>query len=364
MRSRLHLLLCLSPLGESFSRRARAFPGIISGCTINWFLPWPQAALAEVARRSLTSFEEDEEGGKEEEGVRAELVDHMSSMHCRAVDASDEYAASYRRRVYVAPRAFLSFLTAYHTLRASKKKALLSLARSIEVGLLKLDEASHDVDLMKSQLRHKEKGVMDAQEKAAVLLEEITACEITPPHLTTQSAAVHSTPPLAATQRAEKKKAAVQLVKEKGQARPPSHVLLRTPPSLPFFLRVSPLLSSPVLSSLLLPSMLSPPLASAPLPSHPIYLPFSPSFSPSAPSLPTPLRPACRSNVLIPSSVTPLAQLRAMRLSSSASRSRSSLSCSRLSLRCSRQRHRSAPSLPRSSPPSALSRGLLRCSSE
>ena len=44
-KNNLHILLCFSPVGEKFRNRARKFPGLISGCTIDWFLPWTKAAL-------------------------------------------------------------------------------------------------------------------------------------------------------------------------------------------------------------------------------------------------------------------------------------------------------------------------------
>jgi hypothetical protein len=45
VRDNLHVCLCFSPVGAKFSRRAMQFPGLINGCTIDWFLPWPEEAL-------------------------------------------------------------------------------------------------------------------------------------------------------------------------------------------------------------------------------------------------------------------------------------------------------------------------------
>ena len=46
----LHLALCMSPVNPRFPERARCFPGLVSGTTCDWFLPWPQPALVAVAR--------------------------------------------------------------------------------------------------------------------------------------------------------------------------------------------------------------------------------------------------------------------------------------------------------------------------
>lgn len=56
VRDRLHVVLCFSPVGARFARRAQQFPGLISGCTIDWFLPWPEQALVEVAGKYINDF--------------------------------------------------------------------------------------------------------------------------------------------------------------------------------------------------------------------------------------------------------------------------------------------------------------------
>jgi hypothetical protein len=47
VRDNLHMVLCFSPVGPKFARRAQSFPGLINGTTIDWcaavvwkLLPW------------------------------------------------------------------------------------------------------------------------------------------------------------------------------------------------------------------------------------------------------------------------------------------------------------------------------------
>ena len=53
VRTNLHVVLCLSPVGEAFRERCRMFPGLVNCTTIDWFTEWPGDALFEVAQKQL-----------------------------------------------------------------------------------------------------------------------------------------------------------------------------------------------------------------------------------------------------------------------------------------------------------------------
>ena len=57
-KNSLHLVLAFSFIGEDFKTRLRMFPALVNCCAIDWFLPWPRAALKQVATYFLQSVDD------------------------------------------------------------------------------------------------------------------------------------------------------------------------------------------------------------------------------------------------------------------------------------------------------------------
>ena len=188
VRSNLHLSLCMSPVGVKLSRRAQMFPGLINGTTIDWFLTWPEEALTDVATYFIGSFDK----LQGDAAVRAKLIRHMGAVHAGMNGACETYFERYRRNTYVTPKSFLGFIEEYKGVYVKKLDLVQVLADSINTGLEKLREAAEDVEAIKIEVREKEKTLVVAQEKGAVMVQEITA----------------------STAKAEKKKAEANVIKE------------------------------------------------------------------------------------------------------------------------------------------------------
>lgn len=56
-RENLHVVLCMSPIGDAFRARCRQFPSLINCCTIDWFNEWPEEALLSVSGFFLSTVD-------------------------------------------------------------------------------------------------------------------------------------------------------------------------------------------------------------------------------------------------------------------------------------------------------------------
>ena len=144
MRDRLHVVLCFSPVGKKFARWAQQFPGLINGCTIDWFLPWPEEALTAVSSKFLDAF-----AMECTHSVKLGLQRMMASVHMQVTDACTEYHEKYRRQAHVTPKSYLSFISGFKELYSRKLAYNRELSTSINSGLQKMNEAKGDVNRMK-----------------------------------------------------------------------------------------------------------------------------------------------------------------------------------------------------------------------
>lgn len=166
----LHVVLCFSPVGDRLRLRSMQFPGIINGCTIDWFFPWPRDALLATATRLMQPLDI-----VCDSSVKKALCEHFCFVHKNAIQRSKEYFNKYRRNAYVTPKSFLSFLKHYSETYQAKYSEVMEQSLRVKAGLDKLLNATQEVAEMKEKLKAKEKNLEVAQKDAATLLDEVTA---------------------------------------------------------------------------------------------------------------------------------------------------------------------------------------------
>jgi len=164
----LHMILCFSPVGEKFRQRSQTFPSLFSQCSIDFFLGWPEDALVAVSTKFLTGFKMDAK-----QDVQDALQKHMGKCHDLVNETCEVYFQRMRRRVYVTPKSYLSFIDLYKDVYTNKYKGYDVEAQSITVGLEKLREAAQGVEELKVELREQEKVLNAKNEEVDKLIKEL-----------------------------------------------------------------------------------------------------------------------------------------------------------------------------------------------
>ena len=105
VRNNLHLVLCMSPIGDGLRERCRMYPSLVNSCAIDWFSEWPDVALREVSSRFLHGADL---------GAAEGIQDSMAEVFCRAhlsvANMAKRMAAEIRRYVYVTPTNYLDLV--------------------------------------------------------------------------------------------------------------------------------------------------------------------------------------------------------------------------------------------------------------
>ena len=169
IKNNLHIVLCFSPVGEKFRSRALKFPGLISGCTINWLQPWPKDALVNVATHFLNSFKiscSDEQ--------KLALYDTMASVQESVSKSCVQYFQKFRRTTHVTPKSFLNFIGVYKKIYQKQEHEIGILASRMTAGLDKLDDASKAVEVLKKDLAVMEQSLKEASAKSEEVLLNVT----------------------------------------------------------------------------------------------------------------------------------------------------------------------------------------------
>ena len=147
IRRNLHVVLAFSPVGDAFRTRARKFPAIVNCTVIDWFQPWPHAALYSVGKR----FMQDIELGSEP--VRNCIESFLPFSFTQVNKMATRFRQVERRHVYTTPKSYLELLKLYGSLLGDKRTAAENSINRLANGLTKLRETAAAVTQIEIDLK-------------------------------------------------------------------------------------------------------------------------------------------------------------------------------------------------------------------
>ncbi|XP_025195967.1 dynein heavy chain 2, axonemal [Melanaphis sacchari] len=172
VRSNLHIILCLSPIGIKFRTRLRQYPSLVNCTTIDWFLDWPKDALLEVALNSLTTLEvlatitgaprvfDVNSISLSEIELKLRIANLFSIIHHSVGEYSRMMILELKRYNYVTPTNYLEFVTGYKETLRTKRIEIANKANKLRNGLFKIDDTSEKVAGMTVDLEKATKVVL------------------------------------------------------------------------------------------------------------------------------------------------------------------------------------------------------------
>ncbi|XP_011707083.1 PREDICTED: dynein heavy chain 1, axonemal-like, partial [Wasmannia auropunctata] len=171
VKSNFHAVITMSPIGDIFRARIRQFPALVNCCTIDWFCPWPDAALQTIATHFLSDIQDQSTISHK---TLQSIVKICQYMHCSVIDASDRFLKELDRHNYVTPKSYLELLSSYGDLLKKKKDELNSSMRRLSTGLNKLANTEAEVKDIQEMLKRMKLELEKAAEATAGMIHEIT----------------------------------------------------------------------------------------------------------------------------------------------------------------------------------------------
>lgn len=169
VRERLHIVLCMSPVGDSLRVRCRQYPSLINCCTIDWFLGWPRDALLSVSESFLGSREEI---GSEE--LRTSLAELCARIHLSVEAQAAKFLAELRRHTYTTPKSYLDLISLYLEVLNEKKEEVGTVRRRLSIGVSKMEETNSVVADLQESLTQLQPVLAQKAKETAELLKTVT----------------------------------------------------------------------------------------------------------------------------------------------------------------------------------------------
>ncbi|KAM4612372.1 dynein axonemal heavy chain 2 [Polymixia lowei] len=160
VRNNLHIVLCMSPVGQAFRNRIRQYPALVNCTTIDWFCDWPRDALLEVAERCLDGL-----ALCSVDGIQTKVAGIFVTVHQSVAQFSHRMKEELRRHNYVTPTNYLELVSGYRKLLEEKRGELGEQVSKLRSGLFKIDDTREKVQAMSLELEEAKTKVAEFQKQ-------------------------------------------------------------------------------------------------------------------------------------------------------------------------------------------------------
>jgi dynein heavy chain len=165
-RDNLHIVLAMSPVGDTLRRRCRNFPGLVNNTVIDWYFPWPRSALEAVATHLLAAQELPQHLVKD-------IGMHMVNVHLSVGDFSRRFMVELRRPNHVTPKTYLDYIQAYATQLTLARATNRQQYSRLDGGLQKLVDAGEQVEAFGEELTERKAVVDEKRHDCNGMIEQI-----------------------------------------------------------------------------------------------------------------------------------------------------------------------------------------------
>ncbi|XP_014779882.1 dynein axonemal heavy chain 10 isoform X2 [Octopus bimaculoides] len=165
----LHIVMSMSPIGDTLRTRCRNFPGIVNNANIDWYFPWPREALSSVASVFIAA---DNKLIPSEH--RMNIIEHFVMVHKIVGEFSQQFILRLRRNNYVTPKNYLDFISTYLKLLKEKDQFIKGQCERLAGGLLKIKEAREQLDVLNEKLVVQKSAVKEKTDACEILLQDIS----------------------------------------------------------------------------------------------------------------------------------------------------------------------------------------------
>ena len=164
-QANLHIVLCMSPVGESFRRRCKLFPSLINCTTIDWFTPWPDDALLSVATKLFEPADLGE--------VSTAVAEMCVKVHQTTQALTEKFLTELNRNYYITPKSYLDLIGLYLEMLSEKRGQKQQARDRLLNGLSKLHECNKLVADMEETLTAMAPVLKEKSEATAKLLQVV-----------------------------------------------------------------------------------------------------------------------------------------------------------------------------------------------